>query len=143
MEKLASLNFNDGLKSLAINGDKNRVIVINPTDTAIINRYSEAAPKLGELIEKYSGVSDGLPIEEAAKINGELDREARKFVDYIIGSAVSDKVFGNANCLSYAGGRTILENFLTAYAEYLEPAVKAEYEKSSKRVAKYTSQLEK
>lgn len=42
-------------------------------------------------------------------------------------------VFGNANCLSYAGGRTILESFLTAYAEYLEPAIKAEYEKSVKK----------
>ena len=155
---MTNLEFNDGLKRLSINGDENRIITINPADIAIVSRYNEVLPKLDELIEKYRNtenatsektaktISEPDKKAEFAKISeiiSELDRKAREFIDYIIGSPVSDTVFGTANCLSGAGGQTIFENFLTAYMEYMTPAIKSEYEKSKNRVEKYTNQIKK
>ena len=129
---MQSLNFEDGLKRLAINGDENRVIVVNPTDVGIVTRYREKLPE----IEKLSANT-----ENSEKIPDILDKKVREFVDYIIGSPVSEIVFGKTNCLSMAGGQTIFENFLTAYMEYMKPEIKAEYERSKKRIEKYTGQL--
>lgn len=129
---MQSLNFEDGLKRLAINGDENRVIVVNPTDVGIVARYREKLPE----IEKLSPDT-----ENSEEITDVLDKKVREFVDYIIGSPVSEIVFGKTNCLSVAGGQTIFENFLTAYMEYMKPEIKAEYERSKKRIEKYTGQL--
>lgn len=132
-----NLEFNDGLERLAINGDENRIIIINPTDISVIKRYNEVIPQLDELTEKYKEV----PQDKTIEIISELDKKAREIIDYIIGSPVSETVFGTANCLSYAGGQTIFENFLTAYMDYMTPTIKSEYDKSQKRVKKYTNQL--
>lgn len=130
---MQSLNFEDGLKRLAINGDTSRVIVINPTDVGIVARYKEKFPEIEKLSAETGNSEEILDI---------LDKKVREFVDYIIGSPVSEIVFGKTNCISMAGGQTILENFLTAYMEYMKPEIKAEYERSKKRVEKYTKQLE-
>lgn len=132
-----NLEFDDGLKRLEINGDENRIITINPTDIAVIKRYNEVIPQLDELSEKYKEI----PQEKTVEAISELDKKAREFIDYIIGSPVSETVFGTANCLSYAGGQTIFENFLTAYMNYMTPAIKSEYEKSKKRIEKYTKHI--
>lgn len=134
---MTNLEFNDGLKRLVINGDENRIITINPTDIAVIKRYNEVIPQLDRLSEKYKDV----PQEKTVEIISELDKKAREIIDYIIGFPVAETVFGTANCLSYAGGQTIFENFLTAYMEYMKPEIKAEYERSKKRIKKYTNQL--
>lgn len=134
---MTNLEFNDGLKRLSINGNENRIITINPTDIAVIKRYNEVIPQLDELSEKYKEV----PQEKTVEIISELDKKAREIIDYIIGFPVAETVFGTANCLSYAGGQTIFENFLTAYMEYMKPEIKAEYERSKKRIKKYTNQL--
>lgn len=128
---MQSINFEDGLKRLAINGDENRVIVVNPTDVGIVSRYREKLPDI-EAISENSAENPEI-----------IDKKIREFIDYIIGSQVSEIVFGKTNCLSMSGGQTIFENFLTAYMEYMKPEIKAEYELSKKRVEKYTKQLKK
>lgn len=132
---MQNLNFNDGLVRLAINGDESRVITINPTDFGLISRFEEVKPKLDTLLEEYS---DG---EKSFENLEELDKRAREIIDYAIGSPVSDVAFGSTNCLSLAGGTSIFENFLTAYAGYLEPKIKEEFEKSKSRIEKYTKQV--
>lgn len=129
---MQSLNFEDGLKRLAINGNEKRVIVVNPTDVGIVARYREKLPEI-EKLSAETGNSEEIP--------DILDKKVREFTDYIIGSPVSEIAFGKTNCLSMAGGQTIFENFLTAYMEYMKPEIKAEYELSKKRVEKYTNQL--
>ena len=131
---MQSLHFDDGLKRLVINGDENRIIVVNPTDVGIVARYKEKLPEI-EKLSAENGNSEEIP--------DILDKKVREFVDYIIGSPVSETVFGKTNCLSMAGGQTIFENFLTAYMEYMKPEIKAEYERSKSRVEKYTKQLAK
>lgn len=50
---MQSLNFEDGLKCLAINGDENRVIVVNPTDVGIVKRYKEKFPEIEKLSKDF------------------------------------------------------------------------------------------
>lgn len=129
---MQSLNFEDGLKRLAINGDENRIIIVNPTDVGIVVRYREKLPEIKKL---------SADTENQEEIPDILDKKIREFVDYIIGSPVSEIAFGKTNCLSMASGHTIFENFLTAYMDYMKPEIKAEYELSKKRVEQYTTQL--
>lgn len=133
---MQNLNFNDGLVRFAINGDESRVITINPTDFGIINRFSNAQTELDKLSESYED-NEKNNIEAVA----ELDKKAREIIDHIVGSPVSDIVFGDVNCLSLSGGQPIFVNFLEAYKDYLEPKIKAEMKKSKARVAKYTKQV--
>ena len=74
---MTNLEFNDGLKRLAINGDENRIITINPTDIAVIKRYNEVIPQLDRLSEKYKDV----PQEKTVEIISELDKKAREIID--------------------------------------------------------------
>ena len=139
-----NINLNDGYEEITINNDPNRVIRVNPTDTNIIRRYNETIKEIDELSKKYENIQDDeLTLDEKTQIISDLDIEARKQLDYIVGSPIADIVFGNANCMSVAGGQTIYENFLDAYIAYMEPAIKAEYKKSRQRVAKYTNQAKK
>lgn len=137
---MQSLNFNDGLIRLAINGDENRIITINPTDFGLLSRYKEVEPKINALAQTYENTSE-IGDEESIKILSELDKKTREFIDYIVGSPVSEIVFGNANCLSVTGGSPIYENFLNAYISYLEPIIKEEVKKSKSRIEKYTKQV--
>lgn len=139
---MKNLSFNDGLVRLSINNDESRIITINPTDVSIVGRYNEVIPKLDELVAKYQDTNTE-DIDKATEILTELDKKAREFIDYIIGANVSDVAFGTANCLSFAGGKSIFENFLTAYMDFMTPTIQAEYEKSNKRVEKYTKQIAK
>ena len=109
---MQSLHFDDGLKRLVINGDENRIIVVNPTDVGIVARYKEKLPEI-EKLSAENGNSEEIP--------DILDKKVREFVDYIIGSPVSETVFGKTNCLSMAGGQTIFENFLTGIPRDVSP----------------------
>ena len=139
-----NINLSDGFEEVTINNDPNRVIRINPTDFGFINRYNEAMKKIDELEGKYAKVKeDGLSLDEKVNMLEEVDAEARKLLNHIVGSDIADTVFGTANCMSLAGGQTIFENFLEAYVDYMSPAIKAEYKKSQQRVKKYTSQAKR
>lgn len=137
---MQNLQFNDGLVRLAINGNESKIIEINPTDFGMVSRYQKMQDKLEELTQKYSDIAEN-DTETGMKILEQLDAEVRKIVDFIVGSEISDTVFGSVNCLSFAGGATIFENFLEAYSNYLEPAIKAEFEKSQEKISKYTKQV--
>ena len=139
-----NINLSDGFKEVTINNDKNRVIRINPTDINFITRYNETVKKLDELNEKYANIKeDDLSLEEQSKIISEIDNQAKEYLDYIVGSPVSEIVFGTASCLSLSGGQTVLENFLESYVGFMAPTIKEEYKKSRQRVNKYTSQAKR
>lgn len=137
---MQSLKFNDGLVRLAINGNESRVITINPTDFGILTRFEEAEPKIEKIIEDAQNKETG-DKKDGVKLLAELDKKLKEMVDFIVGSPVSDIVFGNTNCISLAGGSYIFMNFLEAYISYLEPKIKGEFEKSKAKIEKYTRQV--
>ena len=139
-----NINLSDGFKEVTINNDPNRVIRINPTDVNFISRYNETVKKIDELSEKYANVKeDELFLEEQAETISNIDKQAKEYLDYIVGSPVSETVFGTSSCLSFSDGKTVLENFLEAYVGFMTPAIKEEYKKSRQRVNKYTSQAKR
>ena len=61
MAEIKSIRFDDGRVPYAINGDRDRLIYIHPTDTNLPKRYHDACERIrgyaAELKEKY-GISD-------------------------------------------------------------------------------------
>lgn len=160
---MQNLNFNDGQITIMINGDESRVITINPTDKNMVNRFISAYKDLSSLEEKYRNVeSDTMSaqeiesltemgtdasveaigkLEKISQTEAEIEHEGRAMVDKICGSPVSEIVFGDTNCMSIAGGQTIAQNFIDAYAAFLEPYIKNEYEKAKNKIGKYTRNI--
>ena len=147
---MQSLNFDDGLKSFAINGDESRVIRFNPGDPDLIIRYNEAKKMLqsantGKLAEiKLDGNgnlqkdADG-GFEDAAQALEETNGVIREALKLIFNADVYDTVF--AGCSPFAGtkdGRFVFEAFMDAVKPILESGI-AEYRAASeKRMEKYT-----
>lgn len=66
------LTFDDGYKSIEINGDPNKIIRINPTDTAFIQRLAGFEEKAEEIKNKYGDID-----LSALKFDGE-DTDSEK-----------------------------------------------------------------
>lgn len=122
--------FDDGYREYAINGDETRVIRINPTDFGIVKRMKAAEEALAAMAIEHS--EDGIE---------ELDRVVREQLDSVFGEGTAQTVFGNVNCTSLAGGKTLYQNFLEAFSPIIKADIEAEKKKSDARVKKYTSQL--
>lgn len=148
---MQSLNFDDGLKSFAINGDESRVIRFNPGDPDLIIRYNEAQKMIqGANTEKLASVkldSQGNiqnnenvhNFEGAATALEEVNGVIRGALKLIFNADVYDAVF--AGCSPFAGtsdGRFVFEAFMDAVKPVLEAGI-AEYRAASeKRMEKYT-----
>lgn len=132
-ESVENLKFNDGFKSLAVNGDESRVIRFNPTDFGITDRMNDAVKSLEKIFSDEKDYS----FEEAK----ELDAEIRKIINGVFASDVCTAAFGETNCLSIAGGKPVALNFLEAMAPYIRKISTEERKLSEKKIKKYTDQL--
>ena len=131
---MENLIFSDGLKTFAINGDESRVIRFSPTDIGIVKRFQAAKERMEGLAAQYGEENSVEAIES-------YDAVMREIVDDIIGSPVSDTVFGAQNCCSMAGCVPIALGFLEAVAAVVKDAAEQEQALSRERIEKYTSQL--
>lgn len=127
---MQNIRFDDGFREYKINGDKSRVIRVNPSDFGIVSRLRAAQAALAEL--KPTDGPEGL---------AEIDRAVREQIDGVFGKGTSDAVFGGTNCASLAGGKPIYQNFLEAFMPIIEADIMAEKEKSDANIKKYTSQI--
>lgn len=126
-----SLNFDEGYKELAINGDETRVIKINPLDVSMFKRYDEVKEEIDKAIE----MSKDFENKEKAEVI------IKDKIEYILNSKCCDIVFGSQSIFSPCSGQFLFMNFLNAILEYS----KAEYAKlnnvSEKKIKKYTDRV--
>lgn len=148
---MQNLNFDDGLKSFAINGDERRVIRFNPGDPDLIIRYNEAKKMIQNasteklaLVKldgqgKLQGSENGDDFDEAAQALEETNGVIRSALKLMFNADVYDTVF--AGMSPFAGttdGRFVFEAFMEAVKPVLENGI-AEYRAASeKRMEKYT-----
>lgn len=142
---MQSLNFDDGLKSFAINGDESRVIRFNPADPGLIKRYHEAL----QLVQNaQSGVNkevplhaDGMPkggTEESVKIVEEINGVIRDALKLMFNADVYDAVFaGQSPLAATAGGKYLFEAFMESLLPIFEKEIKEYQKNSKKRMDKY------
>ena len=158
MANNASLSFDDGYRNIEINGDPNRVIRINPTDTAFIKRLSSLNDRINEISEKYKDIDfesieklkdidltadDGdaefEQMKKAADNIDKMDKAIRELIDSIFETPICDIVFGDAWCISPANGQPIYINFLEALSEYIRAEMGEKTKQSVQKVSKYSA----
>ena len=66
-----------------------------------------------------------------------MERQVRAELDEAFGSPVSEAAFGNVNCLSLAGGKLIVLNFLEAIMSQIKEDFISETRRAEELVAKY------
>lgn len=144
---MQSLNFDDGLKSFAINGDESRVIRFNPADPGLITRYHEALLLVQDakntIGKDISLQPDGTPegsLEDSVQTVEEINGVIREALKLMFNADVYDAVFaGQSPMAATRGGKYLFEAFMESLLPIFEKEIKA-YEKASrKRMDKYLS----
>ena len=144
---MQNLQFDDGYKRYTINGDSNKVIVINPSDFSIIERINDAYKMIEEAANNSEDVelkTDGSPadgLERAAELQKSFDNSVRNAIDHIFNSEVSAMAFGKQSPLSLVGGIPLYERFLNSVIPVIKKEIESEMQASRKRVNKYTKQV--
>lgn len=85
-------------KKIRINGDNNKILLLNVNDNNVIVRYSETLPKLESLKEDFKQLSntkidDNFNAEdftEFANRAKEIDDKMKSYMDYIFNAKVAD-----------------------------------------------------
>lgn len=94
---MRSINFDDGLKSFAINGDESRVIRFNPGDLNMKVRAKEATKRISEWQAEIKDIklnADGTPVnsdEGTADVLENFDAMLRHELNYIFNADKSEK----------------------------------------------------
>ena len=116
---MKSINFDEGYKTYAVNGDESRVIKIRISDFNLLKRVESAMTEIESLKEKYSGRRD-----ENTMI--EFDSSVRKIIDKAFDSDVCANAFGSANiCTVVNGGKLLFESFFEAFIPLLKSDLNA------------------
>lgn len=142
---MGTISFDDGYKTYAINGDENRVIRINTSDYALLDRLVEAYKRI-ESIEKPDAPAAAAdsPVEKvaaAAKVINDIESQIRDAIDYIFNTDVCSAAFGAQSALSSIGGVPLYERFLNALLPVVTSDIKSEMAAHKERVGRYTEKV--
>lgn len=138
-------------KRFTINDDENKVLELNTSDLSITTRLSESYPRLVELANSITTISDGVSetdeniVEDLSIMSQNLkkiDAQMREIIDYIFDSNVSELCASDGSMYDPIGGELRYEHILTIlmglYEENLAKEMKAVQAKMKKHTAKYT-----
>lgn len=126
------LNFDDGLLRLNIND--NGLLIFNPTDLNVYERFLALSRELPELEKQYAAEveqtdeeEDGVELvgRELARAK-EIDAEIKRRLNTVFGGGNDfDKLLGGVNLMAFGGnGERIITNLLNALTPYIEEGVK-------------------
>lgn len=150
-----NIDFNDGRVCYQLNGDPNRCIYINPTDTGIVERFRDALNNIknfkGTDAEKENRLNMAVEsnkmrlehLDDFVDVTAEKDKYVREQIDYILDYPASQVIFGRAYALSVLpSGEMFYEVALDAILKIIkaefEEAEKA-FERKMKKAKKYTN----
>lgn len=116
---MKSINFDEGYKNYAVNGDEKRIIRVRVTDINLLKRVEAALTEVESLKEKYSGRPD-------KKTLLDFDRNVRDLIDKAFDSEICAPAFGDANiCAPVSGGKLLFESFFEAFMPVLKADLSA------------------
>lgn len=135
-------------KRFTLDGDTNRVLELDTSDLSIVQRLSEAYPKLGELEREVSQITEGVEAtdESVARDLGtlatrlrEADGKMREQLDYIFDSNVSEMCAPSGSMYDPIGGQLRYEHLITILVSLYEENLAKEMERVRKRVKSHTA----
>lgn len=135
---MQSINFDEGYKTYAINGDESRVIKVQVTDLNLPKRAQDAMAELQACYDKY----DNITADDLVT----LDKEFREVINKVFNSDICTTAFGEANIASpLDNGEPLCVHFFKAFMPILEEEISktAESYKARPEVEQYLDGKEK
>ena len=138
-------------KKFRFDKDDNRIVEINTSDMNLMQRVSEAYPKLQELQTKAAKLTEGLDVEstesESAAIKdiatmaerlSAVDTEMRELLDYMFDAPVSAAAAPSGSMYDPFSGSFRYEHIITAVMKQYEDNLQSEFGKMEKQLKKHT-----
>ena len=149
---MQSLNFDEGIKSFAINGDESRVIRFNPADPDMMTRYYKAFQMLKEAkgsllsdvnLDAEGKLSEEDKLGEGSRALEETNSLIRKAMNLMFNSDVYDTIFAGQSPFCIVRGKYLFEAFMDTLQPVLESEIEAYQKASMKRMNKYLKEYHK
>lgn len=128
-----SLTIADNCREYDLNGKV--TVRFNPTDESFVAKLEDTFGAMSELQDTIE--SDG----SFAKF-ADLDRDMRGKIDDLLGTGVSDALFGSMNCWALADGLPVWLNLILAILDEVSEVYEQEFGKSDKRVKAHNAKYE-
>ena len=138
-------------KKFRFDKDDNRIVEINTSDMNLMQRVSDAYPKLQELQTKASKLTEGLDVEniesESAAIDAiatmaerlsAVDTEMRELLDYMFDAPVSAAAAPSGSMYDPFNGSFRYEHIITVVMKQYEDNLQSEFSKMEKQLKKHT-----
>lgn len=134
-------------KKFRFDKDDNRVVEVNTSDMNLLQRVSEAYPKLQELQEKASKLTEGLDIENSAAIGeistmaerlSRIDAEMRDLLDYMFDAPVSRAAAPDGSMYDPFNGSFRHEHITAIMMKQYEENLQSEFGKMERQLKSHT-----
>ena len=143
-------------KKFRFDKDDNRIVEINTSDMNLIQRVSEAYPKLQALQTKASKLTEGLDVENNESETSSLDdittmaerlsavdTEMRELLDYMFDAPVSAAAAPNGSMYDPFNGSFRYEHIIAVVTKQYEDNLQSEFSKMEKQMKKHTAKYTK
>ena len=145
-------------KRFRINKDDSRMLELNVSDMNILTRMADAYPKLKELQEKATKISDGVELDdpESEEFGNEMktvserlkavDKDMRDLVDFIFDANVSELTAPDGSMYDPFNGSPRYQHIITILMSQYENNLDTEYKKMmdmEKQMSKHTNKYAK
>lgn len=135
-------------KRFTLDGDTGRVLELDTADLSIVQRLSEAYPKLEELEHEVSRITEGVEAKDETVVQDmnlmasrlkEADGKMRELLDYIFDSNVAEMCAPNGSMYDPIGGQLRYEHLITILISLYEENLAKEMKRVQKRVKSHTA----
>lgn len=130
-------------KKFTIDGDENRVVELDTSDTGIMARWNVVQEYFTSAAQELGALSGQDPTEEqalmASKRFAEIDAGAREKLNFLFDSDVCTPIAGNGALIRLVNGEPLFMLILDILTPLYEADIKDEYEKSRRRIEKHTA----
>lgn len=133
-------------KEFTINGDPTKILRLNTSDLSMITRLERLYPQLQELASNALASFDGEESDDVetfiAKTSDSLtkiDTEMRRLIDELFDSNVSEMCAPEGTMYDPIEGKLRFEYIIEVLAQLYERDLKAEVEKTTAHISRYTS----
>ena len=138
-------------KKFRFDKDDSRIVEVNTSDMNLMQRVSEAYPKLQELQTKASKLTEGLRVDEnesestsikditaMAERLSAVDTEMRELLDYMFDAPVSAAAAPSGSMYDPFNGSFRYEHIIAVVMKQYEDNLQSEFGKMEKQLKKHT-----